>query len=226
MSLRKPRAMLACYAVLSAVTLGSCSSSENSLAHRPGWQIHARLVFLTADLRSKRPAPPRASYRLWFPYVTGDLYGSPGTGDFINATVGADGEIDIDLGATEHDLVRSLEPTEFSSLSYLKIEPADARIARLAPQALQANGIDPIGTTAWVDLDSRETLMLVYADRAARIIGHVNARGTSVSYDIRFPRAGYVWIAGRDAGQGVKGVRYLAVPPPAHLALAITPRSP
>ncbi|HYK25779.1 MAG TPA: hypothetical protein VEV18_05935, partial [Steroidobacteraceae bacterium] len=192
-----------------------------SLAHRPGWQIHAQLVFLTADLRSERPAPPRASYRLWFPYVTGDLYGAPGTGDFINATVGANGEIDIDLGATQRDLVRSLEPTEFS-LSYLKIEPAAARIARLAPAALQADGIDPIGRAVWVDLDSRESLMLVYADRAARISGHTIARGTSESYDVRFPGAGYVWIAGRESGQAVT---YLAVPQPAHLGLAITPLS-
>ena len=210
-----------CASALTAAALSGCGPSEQSLAHRPGWQIHARLTFLTADLSSERPAPPSASYRLWFPYVTGDLYGAPGTGDFVNAAVHADGEIDIDLGATERDLVRSLEPTEFS-LSYLKIEPADARIARLAPAALQANGIDPIGTTEWVDLDARESLMLVYADRAARITGHTIARGTPVSYDIRFPGAGYVWIAGRESGQGV---RYLAVPGPARLALAVVPRT-
>jgi hypothetical protein len=216
------RALLApCASLLAFAALGSCGPSEESLAHRPGWQIHAQLVFLTADLASERPAPPRASYRLWFPYVTGDLYGAPGTGDFVNAAVRADGEIDIDLGATERDLVRSLEPTEFS-LSYLKIEPADARIARLAPAALQANGIDPIGTTEWVDLDSRASLMLVYADRAARLTGQTNARGTPVSYDIRFPGAGYVWIAGRESG---RGVRYFTVPRPAHLALAIVPRT-
>jgi hypothetical protein len=213
--------LIAFFAALVIIAVSGCSPSEESLAHRPGWQIHARLVFLAADLRSERPAPPRASYRLWFPYVTGDLYGAPGTGDFINASVGADGVIDIDLGATERDLVHSLEPTEFS-LSYLKIEPAAARIARLAPAALQANGIDPIGTTEWVDLDSRESLMLVYADRASRISGRRSARGTSVSYDVRFPGAGYVWIAGRESGQGVT---YIAVPRPAHLALAITPRT-
>ena len=211
-------AALACGAL--ALALMGCGPSEESLAHRPGWQIHARLVFLAADLRSERAAPPRASYRLWFPYVTGDLYGAPGTGDFVHALVKPDGEIDIDLGATERDLVRSLEPTEFS-LSYLKIEPADARIARLAPAALQANGIDPIGMSEWVDLDSRESLLLVYADRAARITGHTNARVTLVTYDIRFPSAGYVWIAGRRSAEGVS---YVVVPWPAHLALAITPR--
>jgi len=206
--------------MIGLAALSGCEPS-GSLAHRPGWQIHARLVFLTADLRTEQPAPPRASYRLWFPYVTGDLYGSPSTGDFVNATVQPDGVIDIDLGATEPDLVSSLEPTEFS-LSYLKIEPASARIARFAPMALEANGIDPIGTAEWVDLDSRETLLLVYADRAAHITGHTLARGTPVSYDIRFPAAGYVWIAGRESGQGTT---YLAVSRPMHLALAIVPRT-
>lgn len=215
------RAVLACGAVLAWAALGGCAPSERSLANRPGWQLHARLVFLSADLRSDRPAPPRASYRLWFPYVTGDLYGAPGTGDFVHALVHDDGRIEIDLGATERDLVRSLDPTEFS-LPYLKIEPAEARIARLAPAALQANGIDPIGTTEWVDLDSRESLLLVYADRAALIVGHTLARGTPVSYDIRFSGAGYVWIAGRESA---RGIRYIAVPRPSHLALAIVPRT-
>ncbi|MGH8220914.1 MAG: hypothetical protein ACREUT_20455 [Steroidobacteraceae bacterium] len=223
--MRRGRAIsaLACSGLLAAAAaaLSGCGASGDSLAHRPGWQIQARLAFLTTDLASERPAPPRASYRLWFPYVTGDLYGAPGTGDFVDAAVHADGEIDIDLGATERDLVRSLEPTQFS-LSYLKVEPADARIARLAPAALQANGIDPIGTAEWVDLDSHESLMLVYADRAARITGRTIARGTPVSYDIRFPGAGYVWVAGRQSGQGV---RYFAVARPAHLALAIVPRT-
>lgn len=213
-------AMFGCL-MIGFAALSGCGSSEQSLAHRPGWQLHAQLVFLTVDLRNERPAPPRASYRLWFPYVTGDLYGAPGTGDFVNAAIHPDGSIDIDLGATEDDLVRSLEPTEFS-LPYLKIEPASARIARFAPIALQANGIDPIGTTEWVDLDSREALLLVYADRAARITGHTIARGTPVSYDIHFPGAGYVWVAGRESGQGT---RYFAVPWPAHLALAVVPRT-
>lgn len=208
-------------AMIGLATVSGCGPSADSLAHRAGWQIHARLVFLTADLRRERPAPPRSSYRLWFPYVTGDLYGAPGTGDFVNARVRPDGEIDIDLGATERDLVRSLEPTDFN-LPYLKIEPANARIARFAPMALQANGIDPIGMAEWVDLDSRETLLLVYADRAARITGHTIARGTPVSYDIRLPGAGYVWIAGRASGQSMS---YRAVPRPAHLALAVVPRS-
>lgn len=204
---------------LIGLAVSGCGPSEESLAHRPGWQLHTRLVFLAADLRTERPAPPRTSYRLWFPYVTGDLYGPPGTGDFVNAAVHPDGTIDIDLGATERDLVQSLEPTEFS-LSYLKIEPAGARIARFAPIVLQANGIDPIGIAEWVDLDSRETLLLVYADRAARITGHTVARGTPTAYDIRFPGAGYVWVAGRESDQGVT---YVGVPRPAHLVLAVVP---
>lgn len=216
---RGPALLLA--ASLVAALLVSACGGRQSLAHRPGWQIHARLVFLADDLRTARPVPPRQSFRLWFPYVVGDLYGAPGTGDFVQAAVHQDGTIDIDLGATERDLVRSLEPTDFY-LRYLHIVPANARIARLAPAALQANGIDPIGRADWVDLDSHERLMLVYADRPARIVGQTIARGTPVHYDIRFPAAGYVWIAGREsAGQGVT---YSAVPAPRHLALAVTPK--
>lgn len=212
-----------CMLIAACLALGGCGARDGGLAHRPGWQIHARLAFLSSDLAAYRPAPPEGSYRLWFPYVVGALYGAPGAGDFVQAAVHPDGTIDIDLGATERDLVRSLEPTDFS-LPYLKIEPANARIARLAPSALQADGIERIGITDWVDLDSRERLMLVYADRPARIVGKTIARGRPVRYDIRFPAAGYVWVARREsAGQGVD---YLAVPAPVHLALAVTPITP
>ncbi|HUN26853.1 MAG TPA: hypothetical protein VMU67_11120 [Steroidobacteraceae bacterium] len=201
------------------LALAACHRGGHSSEYHADWVIRSRVVFLSADLAHLRPEPPRGSFRLWFPYVIGDLYGAPGTGDFVAASVHPDLTFAIDLNRSRSDLERSLEPTAFD-MSYLKIVPAQARIARLAPAALQANGIDRIGTAEWVDLDARVELMLVYADRPAWITGHTIARGTPVRYDVRFPAAGYVWVRIRSSPE--EGISYSTVPRPAHLALAVT----
>ena len=132
--------------------------------------------------------------------------GTPTTGDFINQTLEPDYHFTIDLNRSHQALLASLEPTDFS-VSYLHIEPADARVARLAPMVLQADGIDPVGRTQWVDGDTRRTVMLLYFDRPARISGG--------KFAIRAPAAGYVWV-------GLDADVYTAVPTPARLLLAVT----
>lgn len=208
-----------CAAVCAAL-LALVGCGHGGRPARPDWVIRSRLVFLTADLRAARPAPPAGSYRLWFPFVLGDFYGAPGTGDFVQASVHRDGRFEVDLNRSLHDLLVSLEPTHFM-LSFLRLSPPDARMARLAPATLQADGIDPIGRTDWVDLDSRERLMLVYVDRPARITGYTVARGTPIGYDLRFAAAGYAWVRIRASAE--HGIFYSVVPRPKHLVLAVTP---
>ncbi|HET9107610.1 MAG TPA: hypothetical protein VFN79_10515 [Steroidobacteraceae bacterium] len=183
--------------------------------HHPGWVIHSALEVIG-------PAPP-AGYRLVFPYIVGDLYGAPTTGNFVVPVSRAPGAFTLDLNRTQGELESELGPTDFS-LRFLKITPAKARIARLAPAALQPNGIDPIGAVQWLDARSRQPLMLVYVDRPARIEGSLTRGGITVRYDIRAARAGYVWIAGiRD---GAHETLYTAVPPPRQLVLTISTRAP
>jgi hypothetical protein len=170
------------------------------------WIIHAQLVFLSADLKTERAPLDRARFRLFFPYIAGDIYGSPTTGDFINPTLEADYHFTIDLNRSHPALLASLEPTGFS-VAYLHIEPAAARVARLAPMVLQADGIDPVGRTEWVDADTRRTVMLLYFDRPARISGG--------KFAIRTAAAGYVWV-------GLDADVYTVVPTPARLLLAVT----
>lgn len=183
--------------------------------HHPGWVIHSALEI-------NGPAPA-GGYRLVFPYIVGDFYGAPTTGDLVVPVKGADGGFTLDLNRTQEALESELGPTDFS-LRFLKITPAKARIARLAPAALQPNGIDPVGTVQWLDAKSRQPLMLVYVDRPAHIEGSVTRGGVTVRYDIRAAAPGYMWIGGIEAGE--HETLYTVVPPPAHLMLTITTRSP
>ena len=166
---------------------------------------------------------PRNAYRLFFPYIAGDLYGPATTGDFIHPVVHDDLTFEIDFGRVQQDLSRSLEPTEFS-LDYLKIDPPDARIARLAPLALQPDGIEQVATTDWMDASTHERLMLVYFDRPARITGVLARDDYTIRYNIRATQPGYIWIARRQTDEGEQ--MYTEVEKPASVVLALTPPAP
>jgi hypothetical protein len=194
--------------ILAVALLAACS--EPSPEPRADWVLHAQVRFYTEDLQAEREPLPAGTYRLWFPYIVGDLYGAPDTGDLIQPVPNADGTLVVDLNVGHERLLAALEPADFS-LSFLKLEPADARFARLAPMAMQADGIEQVGATDWIDADSRQRLMLLYADRPCRISGG--------RYDIRIPAAGYTWVAETADEKRT----FTAISQPQRLAIAITP---
>jgi hypothetical protein len=85
---------------------------------------------------------------------------------------------------------------------------------------LQADGIEPVGLTNWVDGDSKRTLLLLYFDRPATISGRVSAGGKPIRYSIHAAAAGYVWVA---QGAGADENVYSVTPTPARLLLAVAP---
>jgi len=203
-------------AVLGLLALAGCDKADPD---RPEWIIRSQVVFLSADFSSAREPLPAGQFRLLFPYIAGDIYGPPTTGDFINPRIGADYRFEIDLNRTHKSLLASLEPTELS-VSYLHIEPAQARVARLAPMILEADGIEPLGRTEWFDPDSRRPLLLLYFDRPATISGRGVAWRRPLRYAIQVAAPGYVWVGQHSDADGSV---YAVTPKPARVLLAITP---
>jgi hypothetical protein len=208
--------------VIAAVSLAGCGQGGPG-THRGGWVLHSRIQFFSPDLQVAREPQPRSSFRLFFPYIAGDLYGPATTGDFIHPVINADYTFEIDFGRVQQDLMRSLQPTEFS-LDYLKIDPPNARIARLAPLALQPDGIEQVATTDWIDASTHERLMLVYFDRPARITGALARNDYTIRYNVRATEAGYIWIARRQTEDGEQ--MYTEVEKPESIILALTPPTP
>jgi hypothetical protein len=207
--------------IAAASTLAGCGQSESESHH--GWVLHSQIKFFSADLQVARDPLPRSAFRLFFPYIAGDLYGPATTGDFIHPVINADLTFDIDFGRVQQDLSRSLQPTEFS-LDYLKIDPPDARIARLAPLALQPDGIEQVAVTDWIDAATHERLMLVYVDRPSRITGALVRDDYTIRYNVRATAAGYIWIARRQTDDGEQ--MYTEVEKPESVILALTPPAP
>jgi hypothetical protein len=189
------------------VALPGCSRKP----HHAGWVVHSSLQVIGP--------PPAGGYRLVFPYIVGDFYGSPNTGGFVAPVSQTPGGFTLDLNRTQEALESELGPADFS-LRFLEIVPHDARIARLAPAALQRNGIEPVGTVQWLDAQSHMPLMLVYIDRPARIAGSFTRDGETIRYEVHAPRPGYFWIGGVQSGR--HGTLYTVVPSPRHLILTIT----
>ncbi len=200
--------------------LGGCSQDEPP-PKPPSWVLHSRIQFFSPDLQVAQDPPPRNTFRLYFRYIAGDLYGPATTGDLIRPTINPDLTFDIDFGRVQPDLTRSLQPTEFSD-DYLKIDPPAARIARLAPVALQPDGIEQVANTEWIDASTHERLMLVYVDRSARITGALVRNDYTIRYNIRATAPGYIWIARRQTDDGEQ--MYTEVRQPQSVVLALTPQ--
>ena len=204
-------------AMLVALLLGACSAERD---HRTDWVIRSQVVFLSPDLQTERKQPPASAMRLWFPYVTGDLYGQPETGSFYEAAVRPDLTFEIDLNGAHDKVVKSAGRTVFSMRS-LAIAPAEARIARMLPFVMQADGIEPLGETRWIDADTRQPLMLVYFDRKARIAGSEQSGERTLLYDIWTNEPGYLWVGQSDN----KSTSEWSRARPKRVLLAVTPRN-
>jgi hypothetical protein len=201
--------------LLAVLTLPILTGCGRTHSDRSGWIIRSRLAFLTNDLSQERPPLAREQFRLFFPFIAGDLYGPPTTGDFIHPVLGADYTLQIDLNRTHEALLASLEPTDFR-LSFLHIDPPQARVARLTPLMLQADGIEPVGELEWFDPDSRRALLLLYLDRPASITGRTMTGNRPLRYAIRSGAADYVWVARQSKAEEEV---YTVIPMPARLLL-------
>jgi hypothetical protein len=209
-------------ALVVAAVLAGCGR-DDSEAHHHGWVLHSQVKFFSADFQVVSQPLPRSAFRLLFSYIAGDIYGPVTTPDLIHPFLNDDLSFDIDFGSVQQDLNRELQPTEFR-LEFLKIEPAEARIARLTPLVLQPDGVDPVATADWIDGVTHQQLMLVYVDRPCRITGALARNDYTVRYSVRAAAAGYIWIAGRQTQDGQH--LYTEVTQPATVYLALTPAEP
>jgi hypothetical protein len=196
--------------------LAACGNSEPPPPPEvPALIVQSQVAFYQADRKSLREAP-KEPLRLWMPYVVGDIYGSPNAGELAPVTLNKDLSFRMNLNRASVFLEKSLVPTAFST-RWLKIEPANARIARLLPYVLPADNIQPLGRAEWLD-ESGRRYMLVYLDRPARVRGEVVYENRRLEYDIEATQAGYVWVQQPDDSG-----TYKAVPRPAKLTLGVTP---
>jgi hypothetical protein len=201
----------------SLALLAGCGARDDAAApKRPDWVLQSHVAFFEKDGKTARPAP-KENLRLWMPWVVGDLYGDPNEGELAPAELKPDLSFSLDLNKSREKVGKALVPTQFSQ-KWMTIEPREARVARISPFVLPAEGIVPVGDCEWLDVDTRDKLMLVYFDRPARIRGEIVYEGRSLRFDIESREAGYVWIR-QPEGSG----EFRMAPWPGRVLLAVMP---
>jgi hypothetical protein len=193
---------------------GCAPTSEDAVPPHEDWIIESEVTFPEKDGRSAKPRP-NESLRLWVPYVVGDIYGSPNAGEISPVDLRANLTFTMNLNLGYRKLARALVPTEFSQ-KWMSIEPKDARVARVSPFVMPADGIAPVGTCEWLDTDSGQRLLLIYVDRPARIRGDIVYEGRSLRFDIDAKEAGYLWVR-----QPENSGEFTVAARPKHLVLAV-----
>ena len=197
------------------LSLAGCGEAPPE-PQRPDWVLQTRVAFFEANGKTPRAAP-KEDLRLWLPFVVGDIYGDPNEGELADATLKPDLSFSLDLNKSREKLGKALVPTNFSQ-KWMSIEPVEARVARISPFVMPADGIVPVGVCEWLDTDTGDKLMLVYLDRPARIRGEIVYEGRSLRFDIDSKEAGYLWIRQPD-GSG----EYRVAPWPGRVLLAVMP---
>jgi hypothetical protein len=204
-------------ASLALIALAACGKQEPP-PPEPSLVFDSHVVYVEADGKTLRAAP-RDPQRIWAPMLVGDMYGSPNEGEPVHMDLKADGSFRLDLNGAGKTIEKGLVPTQFSQ-KWMAIEPADARVARVIPFVVEADGIAPAGTAEWLDQESGAKLILLYVDRPARIRGDIVYEERRLQFDIDAAEAGFLWIR-QPEGNGT----FRATPPPApgKLVLAVYP---
>jgi hypothetical protein len=183
-----PRARVVLWLV--AFALAACSRAP---APRADWVIEGKVEFRAADRITPRAAPPVLELRLWMPWVVGDVFGTPKEGEIGRVALDTDYRFQLDLNALQARLAQSLVPTEFSE-KWMRIEPAEARAARLLPFVVESGGIQTFGDAEWLDPATGEQLMLLYVDRPARIVGEYDRADVKLAWQVQATEAGFFWV--------------------------------
>ena len=197
------------------------AAESEPFVENPDWVFTSRVQFVEEDMLTARPQLSQGEFKLWFPWIGGNLFGEPTTNDFIQPALDPDYQFTIDLNKSRQHLIRSLDVANLASLD-LTVEPADLRIARVATFTLKPDLSARVGYSAWKDADnSADGYVLAYFDRAGRITGTQKVEGGERKFDVEVTSAGYYWLRNRKLGED--RVEMTVATRPRNLVLAVAP---
>jgi len=132
---------------------------------------------------------------LMFPYVTGSIFGTTSPAPVYIVPV--DRQLNFSLNLTEKiaEIAKAAAPLteEWRSIG-LTVEPGNTRIIRIATFPYSYATKDLIGVGGFIEPVSRNTMILVYVDRACEIKGEVDSGREHYSHHLLFSGKGFHWI--------------------------------
>jgi len=132
---------------------------------------------------------------LMFPSISGAIFGTQSETPVYITKVDERLNFSVDLMAQIKEVKNASIPlTEEWTAHGLAIEPVQARIARIGTFPYSYETGLPLGSGGFINLKTRNTMILVYVDRSCAIKGEVNLDGEHYFHDLEFANEGFHWI--------------------------------
>jgi hypothetical protein len=185
-----------------ASTLTACSSGHDSAGVGPDWKLRTRVEFVESDFKTVRAPLDPASFYLAFPFIGGDLYGTPTTHDFVRVEVDSHYSFVLDLTTSERFARRAARPAGIGE-GRVRGTPAAVGLARVATFTMDAETGQRAGFTAWSDATGDGNLVLAYFDGPGSIVGAFTEDGHEYRFNIAVEKEGYAWLRRRKIAENV-----------------------
>jgi hypothetical protein len=129
---------------------------------------------------------------LLFPYVPGQIFGSPGSTLLFTKRLSTQDSLHLDLTRALPGLRQGASTLQASAdTEGLAIRPARTRLARIGTFPFDARAREPLGEGGFIDARTREHLILMYFDRPCVLSGTLHIGEKSYRHDITIPVAGF-----------------------------------
>lgn len=132
---------------------------------------------------------------LVFPYVPGQIFGSPGSDILFTVLLTPQGGLQLDLTRALPGLRQGATTLQAGvNTEGLSIRPAGTRLARIGTFPFDAGTLEPLDEGGFIDARTREHMILVYFDRPCVLSGTLRVGEESYLHDITIPAAGFHFL--------------------------------
>lgn len=178
-------------------------------------------------LDADRQAVPDTAYTkdvtLYFPFLGGTFFGEAQDAMGIRKRVRVGDRLRFDLAALG-GRVEAVARRWRDDPGAVTVSPPDARLVRFGTASAREDGSPFADLTFTLDLESKETVFLVYTDRPCSIRGEGRMGATKADYAVDLPRRGFHWVRVQLAGADRVRLRADATMTEATLGLQIIGR--
>lgn len=158
-------------------------------------ELNAGVEYIDDDNQTLDARFQPGQLALMFPYVTGQIFGNPGSDMLFTELLTPQGGLHLDLARALPGLARGASTLQASeNTEGLSIRPAGTRLARIGTFPFDARTREPLGEGGFLDARTREHLILVYFDRPCVVSGTLHADGAAFRHDITVPAPGFHFL--------------------------------
>lgn len=135
------------------------------------------------------------SVLVYMPYIPGAIFGNPGFKPIYAEILPKNLSISLDLTKLIPALNADARPLSRLWLQQgISVYPEKTKLARIGTFAFDMITKKSIGGVGFLDPVSKESLILVYVDRACKITGRFTVAGATYEHNIDFPGSGFHFI--------------------------------